>query len=100
MIVFTQSGRNELYPREIEVWKKGDLLPEWISDNCKILSVTEKGELIPDIRPNSRGGFDILDINNHAIVSTSSEDDYVCYGESKIFSLSELQINLLYKLKN
>jgi hypothetical protein len=100
MMSFIQGGRNEFYPREIEVWRKNEILPSWISDNCRIVSIRDNGELVPDIRSNSRGGFDILEQNGHALVSTSSESDYICYGDSKIFPLSELQLELLYKLKN
>lgn len=97
-MIFIQSGRNEKYPNQIETWRRGEILPSWISDNCKIIAM-EGTRLIPEYRGVSGGGFEIVRENGTALVSTKSDRDFVCYGDGKIFSLSQTQLGLLYTEK-
>lgn len=97
-MIFIQCGRNEKYPEQIETWKRGEELPSWISDNCKIIRI-EGTSLIPEIRGVLGGGFEIVRETGQALVSTKSDDDYVCFGNGRIFSLTERQLKFLYKEK-
>lgn len=96
-MIYVQSGRNDKYPKQIETWRKGESLPSWISDNCKIIGM-EGTNLIPEIRGVHGGGYEIVRENGSALVSTKNEKDYICLGDGKIFSLTEKQLNLLYKI--
>lgn len=97
-MIFIQCGRNEKYPEQIETWKKGEPLPAWISDNCKIIAM-EGTTLIPWYRNVVGGGYEIVRENGQALVSTKSDEDYVCLGNGKIFSLTPKQMGLLYTEK-
>jgi len=94
-----QRGRNSKYPSKIEVWREGDLVPEWLSDRARVESVDlGSGEKILKINKLSSGGIEIISSDwTNTLIKTSGEGDYVCFGDNRIFSLSEIQLNLLYK---
>ena len=47
--IFRQTGENEAYPKEIITWRKGDEVPEWLSDIARIKSY-DQGKKILDLR--------------------------------------------------
>lgn len=100
-MIYIQCGRNDRYPKEIETWRYNidDSLPEWISDNCKIGKVDEFGKLHPTVRNGSKGGYEILNEHGTALITTHNDTDYICYGEKKLFVLTEKQLRLLYMPK-
>lgn len=97
-MIFIQCGRNDKYPEQVETWRKGEPLPSWISDNCKIIGM-EGTSLIPCYRGVVGGGYEIIRENGQSLVSTKSDKDFVCLGDNKIFSLTPKQMELLYKEK-
>ena len=98
-----QRGYNNAFPLTIETWKWGDQLPDWLSDRCNISKILEDGTLVPTTNENSRGGYTIqMAGSTAALVSTTSKDDFVCFGvkEDKtvvVFSLTPTKLNLLYE---
>ena len=97
-MIFVQCGRNDKYPEQIETWRRGETVPEWISDNCKIIGI-EGTSLIPEFRKVINGGYEIVKENGSALVSTKSDSDFICFGNNKIFSLTPKQLELLYTEK-
>ena len=91
-----QTGRNEKYPKEIITWKRGDKVPQWLSDVCNIIKVDEKGEPELDIRESGDGYELITSGTNQVIVKVAHKDDFVCFGDRKIFTLTKKQKELLY----
>ena len=81
---------------KVETWRRGEPIPDWITDNCKIVGM-EGDRLIPWYREVSAGGYEIVKTDGSSLISTKSITDYVCLGDGKIFSLTETQIGLLYK---
>ena len=98
--IFRQYGRNDKYPKEIKVWRLSDeTLPEWLSDIAK-LKFGEGGKLLLDYRDLYSGGYSILDSSGkYTLISVQDKNDYVCFGNSKLFSITENQFKLLYKEK-
>lgn len=94
-MIFVQSGRNDKYPKQIDTWTKGEAVPEWISDNCKIIGI-EGTNLIPEFRKVNGGGYEIVKENGSSLVSTKNDSDFICFGDGRIFSLTQKQIGLLY----
>lgn len=101
---FKQSGHNDAFPEEIEIWKLGDPIPEWLSDRCKVSFLDGDGNITIETRETSSGGIDIINASGiGTLVELKSRRDYVCKergnNNSRIFSLSEIQLNLLYQEK-
>lgn len=98
--IYTQSGYNEAYPQEIETWKWGDDIPDWLSDRAKVNFVDGEGNITLETHETSSGGIEIIDSGGSGtLVKLRSKKDYVCNGDNKIFPLTETQLNLLYNLK-
>ena len=94
-----QKGRNDRYPRTIQTWRKGEVVPEWLSDIAKIAGLVGKsGNPSLDVIPITSGGYQIRDSSGTGIlISVSNERDYVCRGDDgKLFTLSPTQLKLLY----
>lgn len=93
-----QKGKNSNYPEEIQTWRKGERVPEWLSNVAAIVGLDDgKNSYILDTIPNSFGGFEIKESSGkNVLVSVSRAEDYVCYGDGKIFTLNPIQLNLLY----
>lgn len=101
-----QRGRNQKYPNKIEIWRPGDKVPEWLSDVAKIDHIDpESGEkklktfsTISLISADDKCGYGIYAADGKTtLVKTETDKDYICYGDRKLFSLTEKQIELLYK---
>lgn len=92
-----QLGRNDKYPKEIETWKLDDPdIPSWLSDRCNIKGLDENGDPIIDIRENGEGYEIITAGTNQVLVRTNGKSDIICFGNNKVFALTEKQLNLLY----
>lgn len=92
-----QKGYNPKYPKEIETWKLGENIPDWLLDVCKVESINEFGEIKLAIRKLTNGYSLINSGSNVSLVSTKSNDDFICFGDNHIFSLTEKQMSILYK---
>ena len=94
-----QRGRNNKYPESILIWRPEEDVPEWLSDRAKVVSVDlATGEKQLKINSLSSGGIEIYSSDNtSALVRTAGPDSYVCFGDNKVFSLTETQLNLLYR---
>ena len=100
--VYKQCGKNDKYPDEILIWMVNDTknIPDWIIDNCKVKSITDR--IVLDTRNTNTGGLDfIMAGSNSVLFSTKTKNDYACYDQKtkRIFSLTETQLNLLYEKK-
>ena len=96
-----QRGFNSNYPQKILLWKRGDLVPEWLSNRVKIVAIDgNTGSPVPEYRENSWvNGYSLLDSGGVTVaVSVKDSGDYVCFSEEtgKLFSLNPKQLNLLY----
>jgi hypothetical protein len=94
-----QKGENSKYPKTIETWKRGEPVPEWLSDRAKILGIDEKTRAgLLEFTPNTTGGYEIKDSSGQrALVSVKNPKDFVCFGDNNsIFALSPEQLTLLY----
>ena len=97
---YIQSGRNDKYPKEIETWRFGEKVPEWISDICKVKFIDGLGNLTLDYRETNTGGLELISSSgDRTVLIIKSKKDYVCWGDSKLFTLRPIQLNLLYKQK-
>lgn len=99
-----QKGYNPKYPREILVWKRGDFVPEWLSNRVKISALdVNTGSPIPEYRKNGwENGYALMDSGGVSIaISVPDSDDFICFEEStgRLFSLNPRQLNLLYNVK-
>lgn len=94
-----QKGRNYNFPESIQIWRKGEKVPEWLSDRACITSIDMKLGYNLKYRNTTTGGYEILDSSGiDVLVRSKNIDDYICLGDNgKIFSLSPKQLNLLYK---
>ena len=95
-----QRGRNIKYPEKINYWIYGKLpVPEWLSDITRIKGVNaETGEAILDMKKTNTGGYELTESGgNRTIIKTKSMEDYVCFGNGTLFSLTPNQFNLLYE---
>ena len=92
-----QRGMNNLYPEKIETWKVGEKVPEWLSDNAKVLSLDDEGNIRLDTNKLSTGGIAIKNSSGFGVlVELKTINSIVCYSPGKIFSLKPEQLELLY----
>lgn len=98
---YIQSGYNDKYPWKITTWKWGDSIPDWLSDRAKVSFIDGNGNLTLETHETSSGGIEIVSSSGSGIlVKLVSKKDYVCIENSEegnIFTLTETQLNLLYK---
>ena len=94
-----QKGRNLKFPVKIETWKIGESIPEWLSDRARIEKVDPwTGEKTIKMNNLTSGGVEIISSDLVTpLIKTTSMEDYVCFGDGKIISLTETQMNLLYR---
>jgi hypothetical protein len=95
----TQRGMNDIYPDEIETWKLGDKIPEWLSDKAQVIFIDGEGNLTLNIRDLNSGGKEIIGSDGKSIlVKMETPKSLVCYSPRRpIFSLRQEQIDLLYE---
>lgn len=102
MRTYKQRGRNNNFPGEILAWKIGDPVPEWLSDRASIAYIDDvTGNVGLNMTETSSGGYIIKDASGTAdLVKLVSREDYVCKStdNDRIFSLSHLQLSLLYTI--
>lgn len=99
MNLYKQKGENLKYPEKIEIWKRDDKVPEWLSDRAKVININEKGEIQIAI-VDWKNSFDIIsNSGNEKLVQTKTKDSIICFDSinNNIFSLTQKQFNLLYK---
>lgn len=94
-----QRGKNNKYPEQIEIWKLGNKVPEWLSDICKVDFVDGEGNLTLNLTETTTGGYELKTSDGkNTLIVVNNKKDYICYCPgTKIFVLSEAQLNLLYK---
>lgn len=97
MKLYKQLGGNEKYPKQIQIWRLGEQIPEWLSDSAKVKFIDGEGNKTLAIN-NLENGYEIIDSSgNFVLVKTKTNDSLVCFGENKIFSLTKKQFDLLYE---
>ncbi len=94
---YKQRGQNEKYPVEVEIWRLGDKVPEWLSDRARIKFIDGEGNMTLDRRDHGSGGFEIISADGiHPLVNISERDGVVCFGDGRIFGLRKRQFEILY----
>lgn len=98
-MILKQSGKNNKFPDIIETWRLGEKVPSWLSSVCKVgFLVGDEIRLEVKQVGNKDGGYELISSGSYLpIVKTKTSDDYVCFGDGKLFSLSPTQLKLLYK---
>lgn len=98
--MWTQRGRNNLYPETIEIWKIGDKVPEWLSDRAKIEMVDlGNADKILKTTELSSGGYEIYEASGKNVLVRVPKEGTVCFGDNRVFSLSKMELDLLYEEK-
>ena len=93
-----QKGNNPKYPKEIEYWKFGQSVPEWLSDNAKVKFIDGEGNITLDFKETNTG-LDLPDSSGKSILlRLTGKDDYICMGDNIIFSLTKKQFKILFGL--
>lgn len=96
-----QRGMNDRYPEEIDTWKLGEKIPEWLSDKAQVIFIDGEGNLTLNMRDLNSGGKEIISADGkNILVKMETPKSHVCYSPKKpIFSLRQEQIELLYELE-
>lgn len=96
--MWTQRGRNSLYPETIETWKQGERVPEWLSDRAKV-ELVDLGNADKKLKTSllSSGGYEIYEASGKSVLVRVPEDGYVCFGDNRVFGLSQKELDLLYE---
>lgn len=94
-----QRGKNDKYPKEIEIWGLGDKVPSWLSDLAQVKFIDGEGNITLGMNILSTGGREILRADGKGVlVRLLSGDSKVCYSPGKpVFVLKPKQLRLLYK---
>ena len=76
--MWTQRGRNNLYPESIETWKQGETVPEWLSDRAKV-EMVDLGNADKILKTSflSSGGYEIYEASGKSVLVRVPEDGYV-----------------------
>lgn len=95
-----QRGRNNAYPETIKIWKLGQKVPEWLSDRAKVEGVDlgNEDKLLKTTELSS-GGYELYDASGKNVLVRVPKGGLVCFGDNKIFSLSQKELDLLYEEK-
>lgn len=96
---YIQSGRNDKYPKRIETWRYGEQpIPEWITDICKVGFIDGSGNITLEYRETNTGGIEFISTEGVRTAFTlKNKNDFVCWGDSRLFTLRPIQLELLYK---
>jgi hypothetical protein len=95
---YKQRGKNDLFPEQVNIWIRGNVVPEWLSDLAKVKFIDGEGNKYLEMSEFSNGGYDIKDSGGvGSLVKASSRDSIICIGGGKIFSLTPKQFSLIYK---
>lgn len=98
-MIMIQRGYNPKYPENIDTWKIGDKVPEWLSDRASVKFIDGEGNITLNINQINTGGFEIKNSGNQGIlIKTDTPDSLICFSQGYgIFKLRPKQLNLLYK---
>lgn len=96
--MLTQRGKNNLYPETIKIWRLGDRVPEWLSDRAKVEGV-DLGNADKMLKTTelSSGGFELYDASGKNVLVRVPKGGMVCFGNNRIFALSQAEFDLLYE---
>ena len=96
-----QRGENDKYPKNIETWKFGEKVPEWLSDRASIKFMDGEGNLTLNYRNLSNGGKEIISSDGiTTLIKLDTFDSYVCFStDHQLISLKPIQLELLYREK-
>lgn len=78
---YKQRGYNCLWPLEIETWRLGEKVPEWLSDIALVEFIDGEGNITLRMRNTSGGGYEILQAGVDkavTLISMKKKEDYVC----------------------
>ena len=99
---FVQRGFNIDWPEKIlDTWKRGEIIPEWLSDRANVTIMSSDGIKNIEIRETSSGGYEIVDSGKIGVlVSLKNSDWFVAWDGKRILSISPDQLEFLYKKEN
>lgn len=100
-MTYKQRGRNDKYPAEIEVWRIGEKVPEWLSDRARVKFIDGNGDVTLDRRDRSDGSYEIVGASGVGnLVVVPERVGAVCFSDGRVFSLYERQLEILYEPSN
>lgn len=93
-----QRGENNKYPMEIETWKFGEKIPEWLSDRANVKFIDGEGNITLNTRDLNNNGREIISSDGvNTLIRLNTADSYVCFSKSHpLISLRPIQLELLY----
>ena len=93
-----QWGYNPDYPIEVEGWKIGEKVPDWLSDVAKVSGFDGKtGDILLDMWTDKQGKFHIKDTYRPIdLLVIPNTDSMVVYGDGKLIVLDPEEIDFLY----
>ena len=95
---YKQRGKNDKYPGVIETWKIGERVPEWLSERAKVRFIDGEGGVTLDRRDREDGSYEIIEASGvKPLVTVTERKGIVCFGDGKVFSLREHQLEILYE---
>ena len=95
---YSQRGRNNKYPEKIETWKIGEKVPIWLSDRARIKFIDGNGNMTLDRRDRGDGSYEIIEASGiQTLVTVKERNGVVCFGDGRVFSLRERQLEILYE---
>lgn len=77
---YRQKGYNCLWPWEIETWKMGEKVPEWLSDIALVEFIDGEGNITLRTRSINNGGYEILQAGIDkaiTLVRVNKKEDFV-----------------------
>lgn len=77
---YRQKGYNCLWPWEIETWRIGEKVPEWLSDIALVEFIDGEGNITLRTRSISNGGYEILQAGIDkaiTLVRVNKKEDFV-----------------------
>lgn len=98
---YQQSGFNPEYPVEILKWKWNPAgnIPEWVSDNFQISSISEDGKKNLKISPRTNGDIELTTVFGGSVILPRGQG-IIIWDKGNVFKgLTEKQFNFLYENK-
>ena len=70
---YIQRGFNIEWPEKImDTWKRGENVPEWLSDRANVTIMSSDGIKNIETRETSSGGYEIIDSGKNVILVTNT----------------------------
>lgn len=96
---YKQRGWNPDYPATVDVWRYGEPIPEWLSDQVRIEEISEEGNPIMTERRTNSGYIEIIGSDGTSVVvRLRNTESVIIYSSTHpLISLTSHQFELLYE---